>query len=141
MCERLLRQSVCLHSQSPPQKLCMDDESLDSLVLVRTCAAINEGASQPRRPLHVHNICKYWACFNLSSFVQNYTVKPLNWDNLQSTIFLLCIISNKNLSMATKPQVKPLFCDIDKQGNKTSRSMRRPTGYRRRHIFSLYFPF
>ena len=35
MCERLLRQSVCLHSQSPPQKLCVDDESLDSLVLVR----------------------------------------------------------------------------------------------------------
>ena len=49
MCERLLRQSVCLHSQSPPQKLCVDDESLDSLVLVRTGAAINEGASQPRR--------------------------------------------------------------------------------------------
>ena len=49
MCERLLRQSVCLHSQSPPQKLCADDESLDSLVLVRTGAAINEGASQPRR--------------------------------------------------------------------------------------------
>ena len=51
MCERLLRQSVCLHSQSPPQKLCVDDESLDSLVLVRTGAAINEGASQPRRCL------------------------------------------------------------------------------------------
>ena len=51
MCERLLRQSVCLHSQSPPQKLCVDDESLDSLVLVRTGAAINEGASQPRRVL------------------------------------------------------------------------------------------
>ena len=50
MCERLLRQSVCLHSQSPPQKLCMGDESLDSLVLVRTGAAIAEGASQPRRP-------------------------------------------------------------------------------------------
>ena len=49
MCERLLRQSICLHSQSPPQKLCVDDESLDSLVLVRTGAAINEGASQPRR--------------------------------------------------------------------------------------------
>ena len=49
MCERLLRQSVCLHSQSPPQKLCVDDESLDSFVLVRTGAAINEGASQPRR--------------------------------------------------------------------------------------------
>ena len=49
MCERLLRQSVCLHTQSPPQKLCVDDESLDSLVLVRTGAAINEGASQPRR--------------------------------------------------------------------------------------------
>ena len=49
MCERLLRQSVCLHSQSPPQKLCVDDESHDSLVLVRTGAAINEGASQPRR--------------------------------------------------------------------------------------------
>ena len=31
MCERLLRQSVCLHSQSPPQKLCVDDESLHSL--------------------------------------------------------------------------------------------------------------
>ena len=52
MCERLLRQSVCLHSQSPPQKLCVDDESLDSLVLVRTGAAINEGASQPRRIRH-----------------------------------------------------------------------------------------
>ena len=51
MCERLLRQSVCLHSQSPPQKLCVDDESLDSLVLVRTGAAINEGASQPPRIL------------------------------------------------------------------------------------------
>ena len=49
MCEGLLRQSVCLHSQSPPQKLCVDDESLDSLVLVRTGVAINEGASQPRR--------------------------------------------------------------------------------------------
>ena len=49
MCERLLRKGVCLHSQSPPQKLCVDDESLDSLVLVRTGAAINEGASQPRR--------------------------------------------------------------------------------------------
>ena len=49
MCERLLRQSVCLQSQSPPQKLCVDDESLDSLVLVRTGAAIAEGASQPRR--------------------------------------------------------------------------------------------
>ena len=49
MCERLLRQSVCLHSQSPPQKLCVDDESLDSLVLVHTGAAIAEGASQPRR--------------------------------------------------------------------------------------------
>ena len=49
MCERLLRQSVCLHSQSPPQKLCVDDESLDSFVLVRTGAAIDEGASQPRR--------------------------------------------------------------------------------------------
>ena len=49
MCERLLRQSVCLHSQSPPQKLCVDDESLDSLVLVRTGAAIAEVASQPRR--------------------------------------------------------------------------------------------
>ena len=49
MCERLLRQSVCLHSQPPPQKLCVDDESLDSVVLVRTGAAINEGASQPRR--------------------------------------------------------------------------------------------
>ena len=46
MCERLLRQSVCLHSQSPPQKLCVDDESLDSLVFVRTCAAIAEGASR-----------------------------------------------------------------------------------------------
>ena len=33
------------------QKLCVDDESLDSLVLVRTGAAINEGASQPRRAL------------------------------------------------------------------------------------------
>ena len=59
MCERLLRQSVCLHSQSPPQKLCVVDESLDSLVLVRTGAAINEGASQPRRPaaqqLNVHS--------------------------------------------------------------------------------------
>ena len=49
MCERLLRQSVCLQSQSPPQKLCVDDEPLDSLVLVRTGAAIAEGASQPRR--------------------------------------------------------------------------------------------
>ena len=49
MCKRLLRQSVCLRSQSPPQKLCVDDESLDSLVLVRTGAAIAEGASQPRR--------------------------------------------------------------------------------------------
>ena len=53
MCERLLRQSVYLHSQSPPQKLCVDDESLDSLVLVRTGAAIAEGASQPRRAYHV----------------------------------------------------------------------------------------
>ena len=35
--------------KSPAQKLCVDDESLDSLVLVRTGAAINEGASQPRR--------------------------------------------------------------------------------------------
>ena len=43
--------SVCLHSQSQPQKLCVDDESLDSLVLVRTGAAINEGASQPRREI------------------------------------------------------------------------------------------
>ena len=49
MCERLLRQSVCLHSQSAPQKLCVDDESLDLLVLVRIGAAIAEGASQPRR--------------------------------------------------------------------------------------------
>ena len=31
----------------------MDDESLDSLVLVRTGAAINEGASQPRRRVFV----------------------------------------------------------------------------------------
>ena len=31
MRERLLRQSVCLYSQSPPSKLCVDDESLDSL--------------------------------------------------------------------------------------------------------------
>ena len=53
MGERLLRQSVCLHSQSPPQKLCVDDESLDSLVLVRTGAAIAEGASQPRRQSHL----------------------------------------------------------------------------------------
>ena len=63
MCERLLRQSVCLHSQSPPQKLCVDDESLDSLVLVRTGAAINEGALQPRRMLalalglYIYNTC------------------------------------------------------------------------------------
>ena len=56
MCERLLRQSVYLHSQSPPQKLCVDDESHDSLVLVRTGAAIAEGASQPRRRLR--NTCQ-----------------------------------------------------------------------------------
>ena len=31
MHERLLRQSFCLHSQPPPRKLCVDDESLDSL--------------------------------------------------------------------------------------------------------------
>ena len=49
MCERLLRQSVCLQSQSTPRKLCVDDELLDSLVLVRSGAAIAEGASQPRR--------------------------------------------------------------------------------------------
>ena len=49
MREHLLRQSVCLHSQSPPRKLCVDDESLDSLGLVRTGAAINQGASHPRR--------------------------------------------------------------------------------------------
>ena len=52
MCERLLRQSVCLHSQSPPQKLCVDDESLDSLVFLRIGAAIAEGASQPRGYRH-----------------------------------------------------------------------------------------
>ena len=56
MCERLLRQSVCHNSQSPPQKLCVDDESLDSLVLVRTGAAINEGASQPRRPVRTNQV-------------------------------------------------------------------------------------
>ena len=63
MCERLLRQSVCLNSQSSPQKLCVDDESLDSLVLVRTGAAIAEGASQPRRksigPAHLTSIAWY----------------------------------------------------------------------------------
>ena len=31
MRQRLLRQSVCLHSQLRPRKLCVDDESLDSL--------------------------------------------------------------------------------------------------------------
>ena len=58
MCERLLRQSVCLHSQSPPQKLSVDDESLDSLVLVRTGASIAEGASQPRRAFHRSKVQK-----------------------------------------------------------------------------------
>ena len=33
-------------------------------------------------------------------------------------IFLLYIISIKNLSIATKPRVKPLFCDIYERGNK-----------------------
>ena len=31
MCKRLLRHSVCLHSQPPSRKLCVNDESLDSL--------------------------------------------------------------------------------------------------------------
>ena len=31
MRKRLLRQSVCLHSQSRPRKLCVDDDLLDSL--------------------------------------------------------------------------------------------------------------
>ena len=38
-----------------------------------------------------------------------------------------------NLSIATKPRVNPLFCGIDQPGNKTSLSMRCPTGA----IFSL----
>ena len=64
MCERLLRQSVCLHSQSPAQKLCVDDESLDSLVLVRTGAAINEGASQPRR---LPAVVRIWINFDINN--------------------------------------------------------------------------
>ena len=72
---------------------------------------------------------------------------PLSWDNLQITsqsfdlrFFLLYIISIKNFSITTKPRVKPLFCNIDEQGNKTSLSMRCPAGACQRHIFSLYFP-
>ena len=71
MRERLLRQSVCLHSQSPPQKLCVDDESLDSLVLVRTGAAINEGASQPRRATVVQqlNLVLIFERYEMSTYV------------------------------------------------------------------------
>ena len=68
MCERLLRQSFCLHSQSPPQKLCVDDESLDLLVLVRTGAAMNEGASQPRRNFRSGDCeCKQTLCLSRRS--------------------------------------------------------------------------
>ena len=72
MCEHLLRQSVCLHSQSPPQKLCVDDESLslDSLVLVRTGAAINEGASQPRR--QGSRVLRSGKCLNYAALSLRY---------------------------------------------------------------------
>ena len=73
MCERLLRQSDCLHSQSPPQKLCVDDESLDSLVLVRTGAAINEGASQPRRSFtRLSTSDNLHKCLQRTPFVQDF---------------------------------------------------------------------
>ena len=81
MCKRLLRQIVCLHSQSPPQKLCVDDESLDSLVFVRTDDAIAEGASQPRwgdiylsyisEILFFLNVSQNKGCENIISIVWN----------------------------------------------------------------------
>ena len=37
MRERLLRQSICLHSQPPPRKLCVDDESKIHLVDAHWC--------------------------------------------------------------------------------------------------------
>ena len=85
MRERLLRQSVCLHSQSPPQKLCVDDESLDSLVLVRIGAAIAEGASQPRRQDSYVNCCKHFQkSLRISMVVKETTCyqRIKNWHHL-----------------------------------------------------------
>ena len=72
---------------------------------------------------------------------------PLNSYNLQikalsygPDVFFSMYHIIKNLSIATKPRVKPLFCDIYEQRNKTSRPMRCPTGARQDHIFSVYFP-
>ena len=47
MRERLLRLSVCLHSQLPPRKVCVDDEPLRFTWLVRATAAIAKGAWHP----------------------------------------------------------------------------------------------
>ena len=92
MCERLLRQSVCLHSQSPPQKLCVDDESLDSLVLVRTGAAINEGASQPRRQTRVFSLV-------FSSLLESTIILIVNPDHTEGTILFNQLTSHLVLNL------------------------------------------
>ena len=81
--------------------------------------------------------------FSLSQLLQCslpiVTISELGHSRLV-LIFLLYIFSIKNLPIGTKPRVKPLFCNIDERGNKTSRSMSCPTEARQRHIFSLCFP-
>ena len=62
--------------------------------------------------------------------------EPPNYDTVWSRY--ICYISL--VFKATKPRVKPLFWNKDEQGNKTSRSMRCPTGARQCHIFFLYLP-
>ena len=81
---------------------------------------------------------------DVSDFNMISELRHLNSHNFRITTQsfdpnFFAIISIKNLSIATKPRVKPLFCNIYERRNKTSLPMRCPTGARRRY-FSLYFP-
>ena len=59
-----------------------------------------------------------------------------NYDTVVwSRYFRYYIISITNLSIPTKPRVRPLFCDIDERGNKTFPSMRYSTGAHKTHDF------
>ena len=66
--------------------------------------------------------------------------QPLNYDTVVWSRFFCYISLVLKTFLYQLSPVKPLFCDIDEWENETSRSMRCPTGARRRHIFSLSFP-
>ena len=101
----LLRQSICLHSQPPPRKLCVVYENsivLSHVITIEVSAAITEGAWQPRRRIQC-TLSKFNA--SLDKCVINFTRKLFQRNHYLSNFrkFLLEILLNRTCARMKFP--------------------------------------